>query len=105
MAEQLPVAVIGAGHMGKHHVRLYSQMPHARLVAVIDANVERARALAEPLGAAYGARLTPEMGDVAAVSIAVPTVYHLSVARPLLERGVGVLIEKPLAPSAAEAEE
>lgn len=105
MSQALPVAVIGAGHMGKHHVRLYSQMPQARLVAVIDANAERAKAMAEPLGVRHGTALTPEMGDVAAVSIAVPTVHHLLTARPLIERGVSVLIEKPLAPSGAEAEE
>lgn len=105
MADRLPVAVIGAGHMGKHHVRLYSQMPRARLVAVVDADVDRARALAEPLGVAFGDSLRPEMGDVAAVSIAVPTVHHLAVARPLIERGIHVLIEKPLAPSADEATE
>jgi predicted dehydrogenase len=105
MSQPLPVAVIGAGHMGKHHVRLYSQMPQARLAAVIDANAERAKAMAEPLGAKHGTALTPEMGDIAAVSIAVPTVHHLATARPLIERGISVLIEKPLAPSGAEAEE
>lgn len=105
MSEPLPVAVIGAGHMGRHHVRIYSQMPSARLIAVIDADVERARALAEPLGARYAAALTPDLGDVAAVSVAVPTVHHLAVSRPLIERGIGVLIEKPLAPSLAEAQE
>lgn len=105
MSDRIPVAVIGAGHMGKHHVRLYSQMPAARLVAVIDANIDKARALAEPLGVRYATALTPELGDVAAVNIAVPTVHHLSAARPLIERGVHVLIEKPLAPTAAEADE
>ena len=105
MSQPLPVAVIGAGHMGKHHVRLYSQMPQARLVAVIDANAERAKAMAEPLGVRHGTSLTPEMGDIAAVSIAVPTIHHLPIARPLMERGISVLIEKPLAPSGVEAGE
>lgn len=91
--------------MGRHHVRLYSQMPQAQLVAVVDSNLERARALAEPVGAKFATALTPELGDVAAVSIAVPTMHHLPVARPLMERGISVLIEKPLAPTAAEAEE
>src|SRR5690606_7761421 len=62
MAQPLPVAVIGAGHMGRHHVRKYHEMPQARLVAVIDTDVERARALAEPLGARYAAELTPDLG-------------------------------------------
>ncbi len=105
MAEPLPVAVIGAGHMGRHHVRTYSELPGVRLVAVVDANVERARQLAEPLGARYADELTPELGDVAAATIAVPTVHHLAVSRPLIERGIHVLIEKPLAPTAADAEQ
>lgn len=105
MSNPLPVAVIGAGHMGRHHVRTYSNLPDARLVAVIDANVERARQLAEPLGVPFADRLAPELGDVAAASIAVPTVHHLAVSRPLIERGIHLLIEKPLAPSATEAEQ
>lgn len=105
MSTPLPVAVIGAGHMGRHHVRKYSEMAGARLVAVIDTDLERARALAEPLGAQYATELTPELGDVGAVSVAVPTAHHLAAARPLLERGIALLIEKPLAPNVAEAEE
>ena len=104
MADVLPVAVIGAGHMGRHHVRTYAQMPGVRLVAVIDANIDRARQLAEPLGVRYADRLTADLGDVAAVTVAVPTVHHLAVSRPLIERGIHVLIEKPLAPTAADAE-
>lgn len=105
MSDRLPVAVIGAGHMGKHHVRVYQQVAGARLVAVVDADIERAKALAEPIGARYGTSLTPELGDIAAVTIATPTMHHLAVARPLIERGVSVLIEKPLAPTLEEAEQ
>ncbi len=105
MSQPLPVAVFGAGHMGRHHVRIYSRLPAARLVAVIDTNEQRARELAEPLGAAWGAQLTAEMGDIAAASVAVPTAHHLRVAGPLIERGIGVLIEKPIAPDAAQAEQ
>ncbi len=105
MSSPLPVAVIGAGHMGRHHVRTYAQMPDVRLVAVIDANVERAKELAEPVGAKYADRLGPELGDVVAASVAVPTQNHLEVSRPLMERGIHVLIEKPLAPTAADGEQ
>jgi predicted dehydrogenase len=104
-ADRLPVAVIGAGHMGRHHVRLYSQMPAVRLAAVIDTNLDRAREQAAPLGVPFGPALTADMGDIAAVTIAVPTSHHLAVARPLMERGISVLIEKPIAGTVAEAEE
>lgn len=102
---QLPVAVIGAGHMGRHHVRVYSEMPSVRLVAIIDRDVDRARQLAEPLGVRFGEALTPEWGEVAAVSVAVPTRGHLAVSKPLIERGIAVLIEKPMAGTLAEAQE
>ena len=104
MSELLPVAVIGAGHMGRHHVRKYSELPDVQLVAVIDTNVERARELAEPLGARWADQLTPELGDVAAATIAVPTVAHLAIAQPLIERGTHLLIEKPLAPNSTDAD-
>jgi predicted dehydrogenase len=105
VSERIPVAVIGGGHMGRHHVRTYAEMPGVELVAVIDASLERAKALAEPLHVKYAPALTPDLGPVRAVSVAVPTVHHLAVARPLIERGIHVLIEKPLAPSAADAEQ
>lgn len=105
MSTPLPVAVFGAGHMGKHHIRIYSKMPSVKLLAVIDPNIERARALAEPVGVPYAARWSPELGDLAAATIATPTVHHLSTAQPLLAQGVHLLIEKPLAPDVAQAEE
>ncbi|MDX2199810.1 MAG: Gfo/Idh/MocA family oxidoreductase [Phycisphaerae bacterium] len=101
---EIPVAVIGCGHMGRHHVRKYREMAGARLVAVIDADGERAKKAADEAGVRWATSLTPELGDIAAVSIAVPTVHHLKVAAPLIERGIAVLIEKPLAPTSADAE-
>lgn len=104
MPDPLPVAVIGAGHMGRHHVRKYAEMPGARLVAVIDKDLERARSMAEPHGAKFATDLTPELGDIVAATIAAPTIYHLPLAEPLIERGIHLLIEKPLAPNAADAQ-
>lgn len=105
MSSPLPVMVVGAGHMGRYHVQKYTDNPAARLVAVIDPDLERARTLAEPLGARFAAAYGPELGDVAAASVAVPTVKHLEVARPLIEAGISVLIEKPLAPNVEEAQQ
>ena len=88
--------------MGRLHARVFSEMPSVRLVGVHDANPEAAAATAE----AYKCRAvaSPEqlLGDVAAVTIAVPTASHADVAEPFLERGVACLIEKPLAKTAEE---
>ena len=105
MAERLKVAVIGVGHLGRHHARLLGEMSDVELVAVADIDAERARAAA----AASGARTTADYRElfdtVDAVSVAVPTELHHQVALPFLERGKGVLVEKPMARSVAEADE
>jgi len=101
------VAVIGVGRMGRHHARIYDSLPGAALVAAVDADTERAAEIAD----AYGCEALPNVEallerfpDVGAVSIAVPTRHHAAAARPLLERGIACLIEKPLAPTADEAQ-
>ena len=105
MADRLKAAVIGVGHLGKHHARLLGAMEDVELVAVADLDLDRANAAA----AATGARTTTdyrELFDVVdAVSIAVPTEIHHQVALPFLERGRGVLIEKPMARAVTEADE
>jgi len=105
VADRLRVAVIGVGHLGKHHARLLGELGGAQLVAVADIDAERARAAAS----ATGARTTTdyrELFDVVdAVSVAVPTELHHQVALPFLERGKAVLIEKPMARSVKEADE
>jgi predicted dehydrogenase len=91
--------------MGRHHVRKYHESALTKLVAVIDQDIERAKALAEPIGVAYDTHYDPKLGDIAAATVAVPTVSHLPVAKPLIEQGIAVLIEKPLAPDVETAEE
>ena len=100
--EAMPVAVIGVGRMGRHHARIYHQMPQAELLAVVDPDEDRAGALADDYGCEAlesVEQLLERFPQVRAVSIATPTVFHESSASPLLERGVACLIEKPLAGS------
>jgi len=98
------VAVVGVGHLGRHHARVLAAMPEATLVGVVDADVERAAAIAE----ASGCRVFPDVsvliGEVDAVSIASPTEAHAALALPLLAAGVGVLVEKPMTRSLEEAD-
>ncbi len=100
----LRAAVIGVGHLGRHHARIFASLDGVRLTAVCDINRERAQTVAAPLGARPVFDARELIGEVDAISVAVPTESHLAVAQPFLERGVPVLIEKPLARSLEEAD-
>jgi len=103
----VPVAVLGAGRMGRHHARIYGELSQARLVGVVDPDGERAHTLADQHGttgyASIEALLTAHP-ELEAVSVAAPTDQHVAVTTPLLERGIACLVEKPIAPTVAEAE-
>jgi len=99
------VATIGVGHLGRHHARLLRTLPGVTFVAAVDVIVERAQAACEGSDAQALTDPAEVLGQVDAVTIAVPTAAHLAVARPFLERGVHVLVEKPMAASLAEADE
>ena len=100
----LPVAVIGCGRMGRLHARFYSQMPQVRLVGLFDANTETAAAVADEFGGKVFEKMEDLLKQVAAVTIAVPTVSHPEYARKCMDAGVACLIEKPLAKDVADAQ-
>lgn len=104
MAEPLRVGVVGVGHLGRHHARVLAGLDGVKLVAVADARLEQAQAVAGPLGAEAVDDYRDLVDRVDAVSIAVPTVLHREVGTAFLSRGIPALIEKPLAPSLADAE-
>jgi len=99
------VGVVGAGRMGGLHAAVYGRLPAARLVAIVDTVSERAQRLAAETGAEALTDVHQLIGRVDAASVAVSTSAHLEVGRALLEAGVHVLIEKPLAATADEARE
>ena len=99
------IAVIGVGHLGRHHARILSTLPGAQLVAVVDINRPRAEEIASPSGAEALTDWRGLPGRVDAVTLAVPTALHREIAVPLLAAGVPVLVEKPMAASLAEADE
>jgi predicted dehydrogenase len=105
MTEKLKTAVIGVGHLGKEHARIYASLPEAELVAVCDTNEAQGRAVADR----YGVRFVPDyqslLGEVEAVSVATPTINHHEVTCACLEAGVSVLVEKPIARTLAESDE
>jgi predicted dehydrogenase len=97
------VAVIGVGSLGQHHARIYASLEEARLQAVVDTDAARAAAIAARHGVpALGShRDLPR--DLDAVSVAVPTSAHAPIVTACLERGLAVLVEKPMAPTLEEA--
>ncbi len=104
--------MVGVGAFGRNHARIYHQLAQqgeaVRLVGVVDPDVARADAVASEFGCrAFGSveQLVTTHSEVQAASVAVPTVRHLETARALMQAGVDVLAEKPLAASLAEADE
>jgi predicted dehydrogenase len=100
----LRIAVIGVGHLGRHHARLLAGIDGAQLVAVVDTQPDRAAAAAQPTGALALANYRELFGQVDAVTVAVPTELHHEIALPFLERGISTLVEKPITRTVAEAD-
>lgn len=101
----LKVGVIGVGHLGQHHARVYASLPGVELVAVADVIPDRAHQVAEQYGVAAYTDFTKFLPDVQAVSVAVPTVAHYPVTVTCLKAGLHVLLEKPITVSPSEGTE
>jgi predicted dehydrogenase len=102
---RLRVGVIGVGHLGQHHARIFATMPGVELIAVADARVEQAQAVAAKCGTKPLDDYRQLLGRVDAVTVAVPTVLHREVAGVFLENRIATLVEKPMAGSLAESEQ
>ena len=102
---KLRAGVIGVGHLGQHHARLYASSLDSMLVGVVDDDLTRASAVAEKYGGRVFRDLQDLLNEVDIVTIAVPTSGHYSVAKVCLRAGKHVLIEKPIAVSLMEAHE
>ena len=101
--KRLRVGVIGVGHLGSLHAKMYAEIPSAEFIGVMDTDAARADAIARDLHVA--SFRTPEelLGRVSAVSIAAPTSAHFELARRAIQAGVHALIEKPMASTIEEA--
>jgi predicted dehydrogenase len=105
MSEQLRVAVVGVGYLGRFHALIYSRMEGVDLVGVVDADPQVALRVADECDCSVIDRAGDLLGRVDALSVVVPTTAHLEVARPFLEQGVHLLVEKPIAATVSEARE
>lgn len=98
------VAVVGVGEFGRNHVRVWRELPGAELVGIVDTNDKRSGRVAAEFGISVIRDLNALIGGVDAVSLAVPTKDHSRIACQLLDAGIDVLVEKPMAASLEEAD-
>jgi len=90
--------------MGRYHVGVFAELPNVELVGIVDADLQKAQTLSETYQTVGLADYRALLGEVDVVGIAVPTALHYQVARDFLDAGVHVLLEKPVAPTLAEAQ-
>lgn len=102
---KLRVGVVGVGHIGSNHARLYRDVPNAELSAIYDLDSARANSIAKKLGTTAAKSLEEFAGLVDAASIATPTNSHHEIALPLLKRGKHLLVEKPITENPQHASE
>ena len=103
--KKLRVGVVGVGHIGGNHARIYAELPQAEFIAIFDIDPARAAEIAAKYKAKAARSLEEFAGMVDAASVATPTSAHFSVARDLLMRGKHLLIEKPITENTADAHE
>jgi predicted dehydrogenase len=103
MTKKLRIGVVGVGHIGSNHARLYAEIPSAEFTAVFDIDAGRGAAIARKYGAAAASSLGEFADLVDAASIATPTSSHYEVARHLLHAGKHLLVEKPITENTKEA--
>lgn len=100
----LRAAVIGVGHLGRHHARILASLPGVSLAGVVDINRDRAAQVAREHGTTAFGGVNDIDGKLDLAVIAVPTEIHASIALPLIEAGVHALVEKPVARTVLEAD-
>ena len=103
--KKIKAAVIGTGYLGRFHAQKYAAMPDVELVAVVDTNLECAAAVAAETKTEAVSDLRSLLGHIDIASVVVPNIHHYEVARPLLEAGIHVMLEKPLTNTLQQADE
>ena len=102
---KIRVAVVGTGEFGRNHARVYRELAGVELVGVVDRDLARAEKIAQEFHTTAFKGLEELSGKVDAASVAVPTIAHRAVGCRLLEMGIDVLVEKPMASTLEEADD
>ncbi len=101
----MKVAVVGAGYLGQHHARIYSELDEVELAGVVDRDEARANEVAARYGSTAYTDYRDILGNVDAVSIVVPTTKHFDVAIECMRAGKDIFVEKPIAANVSQADE
>lgn len=101
--DKLKVGVIGVGHLGRHHARIYSELEDCDLYGVVDIDPKQRDEIAEAYNTKAFADYRELIGHVDAVSVAVPTILHYQISKDLVGQGIDLLVEKPMTSTLAQA--
>ena len=102
---KIKVGVVGTGHLGKLHTKMFQSIANCELIGIYDSNPQQAKAVSDELGVPSLTKLEDLFSKVDAVSIAATTTAHYELAKKCFENGVHVFIEKPITTTIKEAEE
>jgi len=103
--DKLPIGVIGVGHLGKLHTKMFKQIENCELAGVFDTNPEQAKAVSQEFGVPAFNSIEELLSKVKAVSIAAVTSAHHEIAKKCLQNNVHVFVEKPITTTIEQAEE
>jgi len=103
--EKIKIGVIGTGHLGKLHAKMFSQIESSELIGVFDLNFEESKLTAQEFGTAAFENLNDLLENIDAASVAATTSAHYKLVKQCLEKGIHVFVEKPITSTIAEAEE
>lgn len=103
--ERLNVGVIGVGHLGKLHTKMFSQIPNCNLIGVFDSNLTQAKAVADEFNTKALASIDELLRNVNAVSVAATTSAHYDVVKKCFEHNINVFVEKPITANIEQGEE
>lgn len=103
--EKLSIGVIGVGHLGKLHSKMFSQINNCNFIGVFDSNPEQAKLAANEFGVKHFDTIEELLSNVKAVSIAATTSAHYEVAKVCFEKNVHVFVEKPITATIEQGEE
>lgn len=101
----LRIGVVGVGHLGQHHARVFSNMENCKLVGIYDAKPERAKEIAALYNVNTYDNYEDLLNNIDAIDIAATTTYHYALALPALKKGIHVFMEKPITSELWQAEE